>query len=169
MIGHSSTSFFTRLTLYLLLTLFILPTWNGEATGRSEWSRTTPEINLTHIFSGQINSRGKAVGFHSRPGGSDPQGAKVSRQLAGPNRFGVYTARVEILDSRSNKWQQKFSTFYPDTMSRAQVIDTILHAWNNRQPGKHQPWQGPSGHGFVIQGYLNQRGNINTAYPLFRE
>lgn len=164
-----SKSFCTRLTIFLLLTLFSLPTWDDAAAGRSEWSRTNPEINLTHIFNGQINSKGKPVGFHSRPGGSDPQGARISKHLSGPNQYGVYTARVEILDNRSKKWKQKFSTFYPDNMSKENVLNAILHAWNNRQPGKNQPWQGPSGHGFVIQGYLNQRGNINTAFPLFRE
>ncbi len=33
------------------------------------WSRTSPPINLTHIFEGEINKRGKPVGYHARPGG----------------------------------------------------------------------------------------------------
>lgn len=153
----------------LLLVLVNLPIWDDKARGRSQWSRTTPEINLSHLFNGEINARGKPVGFHSRPGGKDPQGARVSKQLAGPNRYGVYTARVAIQDSNNRQWKEKFSTFFPDSMDRQQVIDTVLHAWRHRTPGKHQPWQGPSGQGFAIQGYLNQRGNINTAFPLFRE
>ena len=151
----------------LLLVVFSLAT--ADAKGRSEWSRTTPEINLTHVFEGQINSRGKPVGFHSRPQGQDPRGAEISKHLAGPNKSGVYTARVKIFDTRDKKWKQKFSTFFPNSMGRNQVIKAILHAWENRIPGKKQPWQGPSGHGFAIQGYLNQRGNINTAFPLYKE
>ena len=43
------------------------------------WSRTVPEINLTHIFFGEINRSGKPVGYHSRPGGSErcPQSVKA--------------------------------------------------------------------------------------------
>lgn len=158
----------TRLASCLLLLLILVGCF-GEVQARSEWSRTSPEVNLTHIFQGQINSKGKPVGFHSRPGGKDPQTARVAKKLAGPNRYGIYTARVQILDNRGKQWKQKFSTFFPDSMSRDQVVAAILSAWQHRKPGKQQPWQGPSGHGFVIQGYLNQRGNINTAFPLFRE
>ena len=56
----------------------------------SEWSDTDPAINLEHVFAGQINRRGKPVGFHSRPGGKNPAGARVTRRVSGPNALGVY-------------------------------------------------------------------------------
>jgi hypothetical protein len=52
-------------------------------------------------------------------------------------------------------------------MSRDQVITAILHAWQHRTTGSKTRWEGPSGRGFPIQGYLNKRGNINTAYPVY--
>ena len=52
-------------------------------------------------------------------------------------------------------------------MSRRQVIQAVLHAWKHRYTGNKTRWEGPSGAGFTIQGYLNHRRNINTAYPIY--
>lgn len=131
------------------------------------WSRTDPEVNLTHVFFGEINASGKPVGFHARPSGSDPAGARVRRVLSGPNRAGVYTAQVEIA-APGGGWREKFSSFFPDRMDQQQVLAAVLNAYRNRGPGGDQPWEGPSGQGFLIQGYLSRRGGINTAYPVYR-
>ncbi len=148
----------------------------GRSTARTEaparlqkgWSRTRPEINLTHVFFGEINRKGKPVGFHSRPGGHDPASARVVRIRSGPNRAGVYTAEVEIRDPRSGEWKRKFSSIFPDRMNQRQVIDAILHAYNNRKKGRDTPWEGPSGEGFRIQGYVSRKGGINTAFPVYQ-
>ncbi len=148
----------------LALGILLLPV---SICARSEWSRTRPQINLTHIFKGEINRKGRPVGFHSRPGGRDPETARMVKIVSPPNRAGVYTARVEIWDKRTRRWKQKFSSFFPDKMSRKEVIKAILHAYKHREHPRKQPWIGPSGSGFVIQGYLNKRGNINTAFPVY--
>ena len=125
------------------------------------WSDTTPPINLTHLFAGEINRRGKPVGFHSRPGGVDPQGGGVVRIVDRPNRSGVYTAVVWI----GRRGRTKFSTFYPDRLTRAQVIAAILSAFRKgRRNG--EGFRGPSGLGFTIEGYY-QGGRIQTAYPVY--
>jgi len=54
-------------------------------------------------------------------------------------------------------------------MSQQQVVDAILHAYNNSKDPNKQPWSGPSGHGFQIQGYTTSKGGINTAFPVFRK
>lgn len=77
------------------------------------WSKTQPQINLTHIFKGEINRHGKPTGFHSRPGGADPEGARIKKIMSRPNAAGVYTARVEIWDARQRLWKEKFSSFSP--------------------------------------------------------
>lgn len=128
------------------------------------WSETDPPINLTHLFEGQINRRGKPVGFHARPGGVDPQGARWVRTVDGPNRLGVYVAKVEIR-ATSGRWLGKTSTFYPDGFSEEEVIAAILAAFE-RSDGSEK-WRGDSGAGFTIEGYF-QNGRINTAYPIFR-
>lgn len=141
-----------------------------------EWSDTDPAINLEHVFEGEINRRGKPVGFHSRPGGTDPAGARVVRTVSGPNELGVYIAEVEIRNGGSaggatapgGNWLKKTSTFYPDSLSRDEVVAAILHAWEERRDLGGDKFQGPSGEGFTIEGYTLEDGGINTAYPLYK-
>ncbi len=132
-----------------------------------EWSDTDPAVNLAHVFEGGINRRGKPVGFHSRPGGTNPMGTRVARRVSGPNALGVYIAEVEIR-SESGRWLKKTSTFYPDSLSRDGVVAAILHAWEERRDLGGGKFQGPSGEGFTIEGYTLDDGGINTAYPLYR-
>jgi hypothetical protein len=134
--------------------------------GEGEWSDTQPAVNLEHIFEGQVNRRGKPVGFHSRPGGRAPSGARVVRIVEGPNRSGVYVADVEIRNE-SGRWLKKRSTFYPDRLSREEVVAAVLHAWSQRTKGRNNPFRGPSGEGFEIEGRPLDDGRINTAYPIF--
>ncbi len=131
----------------------------------SQWSDTSPEINLWHVFEGETNRSGKPVGFHSRPSGQDPSNARVVSVRDKPNRAGVYTATIEIRDA--NQWKSKFSSFFPDSLSRDQVISAVLNAYNNSNDKNAQPFEGPSGLGFTIQGYTSGRGGINTAFPVY--
>ncbi len=131
-----------------------------------KWSNTSPAVNLHHVFEGEINRKGKPVGYHSRPGGRDADSARIVNVRDKPNRAGVYTANIEIRDG--NQWKQKFSSFFPDSMSQQQVLDAIVKAYNSSSNKKKQPWQGPSGLGFDIQGYTLSKGDINTAFPVYR-
>lgn len=136
-----------------------------QKPGYAQWSQTDPNINLWHVFEGEINRSGKPVGFHSRPDGNDPSNARVKSIRDKPNRAGVYTATIEIRDG--NQWKQKFSSFFPDTMSRDDVIDAVLNAYSKSSDRRAQPFEGPSGHGFTIQGYTSNKGGINTAFPVY--
>jgi hypothetical protein len=136
---------------------------SGGARADEEWSRTSPPVNVTHIFEGEINKRGKPTGFHSRPGGRDPQNARLVRIVDRPNRAGVYTAEVEIRSG--SQWLAKRSTLYPDRLDREAVIQAVLNAFQHRT-GDGEEFRGPSGQGFTIEGYY-QNGRINTAYPLY--
>ena len=161
------------LRLFLTVSVLILGlvlVLRGEAFSRpsrrpaGELSRTSPPINLTHVFEGEVNKRGKPVGFHSRPAGRNPENARVVRIVDRPNRRGVYTAEVEIRSVGG--WRAKRSTFYPDRMDRAAVIAAILNAFAKREGGGGEKFRGPSGQGFTIEGY-HQDGRINTAYPIY--
>jgi len=163
-----------RKLLPAVLALAALLLVQGEALSRSrsksrgarvdeEWSRTSPPVNGTHIFEGEINKRGKPTGFHSRPGGRDPESARVARITDRPNRAGVYTAEVEIRSGA--QWLSKRSTFYPDRLDREAVITAVLNAFQHRS-GNGERFRGPSGQGFTIEGYF-QNGRINTAYPIY--
>jgi len=130
-----------------------------------KWSKTTPNINLWHVFEGEINRSGKPVGFHSRPDGKDPAGARLVAIRDAPNRAGIYTATIEIRDG--NQWKSKFSSFFPDSMSRDEVTTAVVNAYQNSRDPEAQPFEGPSGLGFTIQGYTSGRGGINTAFPVY--
>ena len=130
-----------------------------------QWSDTDPNINQWHVFEGEINRSGKPVGFHSRPGGKDPANARIVSIRDQPNNAGVYTATIEVRDG--NQWKSKFSSFFPDSFSREEVIDAVLNAYSNSRDKNAQPFEGPSGKGFTIQGYTSGRGGINTAFPVF--
>ena len=131
----------------------------------AQWSDTSPNINLWHVFEGEINRSGKPVGYHSRPGGNDPVNARVVSVRDEPNRLGVYTARVAVRDG--NQWREKNSSFFPDTLSRDEVVDVVLNAYRESDNPNAQPFEGPSGLGFRIQGYTSGRGGINTAFPIY--
>ena len=163
-----------RTLLYGLLLLAILiktalSLLDSQDTAKLSDTQYAPEMNLTHIFEGEINRKGKPVGFHSRPFGVDPQNARVIKIIGKPNRHGVYTARVDIFDPHAKQWKEKFSSFFPDSMDAAKVRSVIGQAYANRRANKKQPWQGPSGHGFDVQGYLEKSGRINTAYPIYKK
>ena len=130
-----------------------------------KWSQTDPNINQWHIFAGEINRSGKPVGFHSRPGGQDPATARLKSVGDKPNRAGVYTATIEIRDG--NQWKSKFSSFFPDSLSRDEVMQAVVNAYANSNNPDAQPFEGPSGLGFSIQGYTSDRGGINTAFPIY--
>lgn len=137
----------------------------SDHPGYDQWSSTDPNINLWHIFEGEINRSGKPVGYHSRPGGRDPANARIVSIRDNPNQYGVYTANIEVRDG--NQWKGKFSSFFPDSLSRDEVIDAVLNAYRNSSDKSAQPFEGPSGLGFSIQGYTSSRGGINTAFPVF--
>jgi len=137
----------------------------GSEPDYPKWSETDPNINQWHVFAGEINRSGKPVGFHSRPGGQDPAGARVKSIRDRPNNAGVYTASIEIRDGQ--QWKEKFSSFFPDSLSRDDVIQAVLNAYENSANPNAQPFEGPSGLGFSIQGYTSSRGGINTAFPIY--
>jgi len=137
----------------------------SDHSSNQKWSNTNPNVNLHHVFEGEINRRGKPTGFHSRPGGQDPSNARVTSVRDKPNRHGVYTANIEVKDG--NQWKSKFSSFFPDDLSRGEVIDVILNAYNNSDNKNSQPWEGPSGAGYQVQGYTSNQGGINTAFPIY--
>ena len=136
-------------------------------TAKTLWTETDPQVNATHIFKGEINRHGKPTGFHAKFNGQTPKNIRILDIKGKPNKAGVYTARIAIQDPRSGKWKEKFSSMFPDKMQIADVVKAIVYAYEHREMGKSQPWRGPSGHGFAIEGYLLDNGKVNTAYPIY--
>jgi hypothetical protein len=156
--------------------MVILALWSGAAatlareptvSPGSGWTATQPPIDIAHIETGEINRRGQAVGYHHRPNGVDPPGAKVLRVTQPPDAAGVYRARVALHDPASGQWVDKraSSTFFPDGLSTGEVIEAVLNAYRSAQRGDDGEFVGDSRHGFMIEGWL-QSGRIAAAYPL---
>src|SRR5207302_10621538 len=116
---------------------------------------------------GEINHRGEAVGYHHRPNGVDPPGARVMRMVQPPDATGIYRARIALRDPTTGAWVQKKapSTFFPEAMSTGDVVEAILAAFHQAQAGNGGRFVGPTSRGFAIEGWY-QNGRINAAYPL---
>lgn len=87
--------------------------------------------------------------------------------LSGPNQSGVTTAIVEIYDASEKRWKDKFSSLFPKSLSKQQILNAILRAASKNELSYGSKWRGKSGHGFYIEGYRYDDGAINTAYPLY--
>ena len=126
-------------------------------------------MNVKHIFHGEINQIGRAVGFHHRGSIGHQRYTRIRRITKPRNAQGVYEAEVELYDPNRGGWIIKptRSTFFPDSWSRAQVLDEIRGAFNNRTFTSGKKWNGISPSGLKIEGYLDNAGNINTAYPKY--
>ena len=158
---------FTLCVLLVLAptTLTVRPAVAPSLAGK--WTSTDPPVNLAHIDYGEINRHGEAVGYHHRPDGTDPDDARVLQIIQPPDPKGVYRARVSIRDPATGAWVRKKapSTFFPDAMSDPDVVNAILAAFHNGQRRSDGQFVGPSGRGFMIEGWF-QNGRINAAYPL---
>ena len=143
------------------------------------WSATDPSINLRHVFCGDTNRRGRAVGFHAilalgQPG--VPALILDSIEPDGRDRTETFTADIRFPDG-----QTKFSTFFPEACSEAEIIASILYAQERAEPTEPWGFVGPSAPGaggdggycladgapFPVRfGTLDDgTGRINTAFP----
>ena len=133
----------------------------------------TPD-SLKHIFEGQINFRGQAVGYHYE-GLPGTAGHTVLGTACHPNTYGVYQAKVTVrgVPKLANGG---YSTFFPKSMTPQQVVDSINEAYNNRSNvtgnicvgQTTSPILTPSGiilAGMIIEMYLDSSGKIISAFP----
>lgn len=128
------------------------------------------KINQVHIFQGEINRKGLAVGYHHRPNGQDSNNARLVKITGLPNNQGVYVGRVEIRNPANGQWVSKdsSSSFFPDRFSQAQVLNEIQGAFASANKSQER-WQATSPSGLKIEGFYSKKTNtITTAYPVYR-
>lgn len=122
---------------------------------------------LEHIFSGTINKKGKATGYHYSMV-EDSSGKIIDGTRSKQDVHGVFTAKVQVRNVRKNG----FSSFYPETWSPQEVVDAINEAYEDavNHPGnpRGELWIGHA-KGLEIDMYLNDKKKILTAYPVFVE
>lgn len=150
----------------------------------TQWAKADNgvEVNYGHIFCGQLNNKGRVVGFHARPQGKNPPTVGKVRITQPPNRQGLYAGEWERV---GHTGENKFSTFYPDHCTPTQVINTIGYAARHPQhcPQRAPDWawcganappqdttaaycHSADGTPFLIVGASSSRGGVNTAFPL---
>ena len=117
---------------------------------------------MKHIYHGEINKRGKAVGYHheSMMGGKIIPGTEKV-----PDKNGVYVAKVEIDGVR----KVADSSFFPKEWNRIDVLKAIDEASQTKQQIGSNKYRGVTSSGIKIEMYLNRDGSIATAYPLYKK
>ena len=96
-------------------------------------SKVYPSVALTHIFCGQITSSGKAEGFHSRPGGKDPESARTVKHSAHIAGLDCYEGE-DVYNANTKKWVSKKAQdrfcFFPADWSIADTVKNIQTVFN---------------------------------------
>ncbi|HEK1684206.1 TPA: EndoU domain-containing protein [Pseudomonas putida] len=164
----------TRLALVSLVTLAGFGAAQADPTCSKGTLAGTPRINAQHIFCGEVSAPDVAKGFHSRPGGVNPD--SVSNAPAGTHGAGdVYTLKNFTIAEGARSGTKSISTMFPDRCTEQQVIAAVRNAYATKvqDASNKSKYVGSSGTecqkgtpaaAFDIVFYLN--GDlINTAYP----
>lgn len=130
----------------------------------------TPE-RLRHTMVGERD--GRASGWHHRPGGVDPPGAKLIEVTARDRRTGVYRGEVAFQNRRTGEWRQKRggSTFFPDGWTPEQVDRAVTRAFDApdvvKDP-KSGRWSATF-RGINLEGFYDPvSGKLSHGYPVLR-
>lgn len=154
---------------------------HDDSHNRRSGSFDNPWINRHHVFCGEINRRGKPVGFHYRqngenprtgPGNNNPEAARITGAIKpqeGPRGWHIYRGEeIEIWDSRRERYLLKpgFSTFFPDSCTPDQVLESIRYAvlYSRRPlPPNGGRFRGVSGPTEIDNRYCYRRESISRA------
>lgn len=120
---------------------------------------------LAHIFEGEINRKGQAVGFHYE-GFPTAKGKVINDSRTKENKVGVYEARVEISDIEKLSNQGK-SSFFPNEFDAQKIVEEINIAYELKEHITGNTYEGLSNEEIVIRMYLDDRNKIISAYPIY--
>ncbi|MGD9137923.1 MAG: EndoU domain-containing protein [Desulfobacterales bacterium] len=174
------------LTLVILVGSSFLPGCDTSAIDCdqiSHWSHTDPPINQQHVFCGEWNNRkNRPSGFHSRPAGENPATVGRLKITQQPYAKGLYGVRWSFVGHPD---REKFSSMFPDTCNREQILKSIVYAAKHQIPcphgaprwakcGPNQPTKGGQEYCqaadnsiFTIAfATLKNSDKINTAFPV---
>ncbi|GFH41460.1 hypothetical protein Hs30E_00110 [Lactococcus hodotermopsidis] len=79
-----------------------------------------------HVLGGEVNKKGKAVGYHTENNIHDGLDVELSNVTV-PDEFGVYKANVTINETLKNGK----SSFFPKNWSNQKIIDEVDYAFKN--------------------------------------
>lgn len=120
---------------------------------------------LAHILEGELNRKGKAVGFHY-----DHLPSKKGEILEGtktePNEEGVYEAEVSVENVHKESNQGR-STFFPDDWDSQDVVDAINEVYEIRTFISGNTYEGLTSEGILIRMYIDEHERIISAFPIY--
>ncbi|WP_369127486.1 EndoU domain-containing protein [Candidatus Entotheonella palauensis] len=148
------------------------------------WSSDNPQVNLHHIFCGEKNRSGRAVGYHANPGGNTPSTFVSVGTKGAPNAAGLATWRQITLNLKGSNLVKPLSTMFPNSCTQNQVVKSIVYASKNATGSCASPgWAkcGPSapssgdrnsyclgknGSVLTIATAAPRNNKINTGFPI---
>ena len=144
----------------------LLETSYGKSTLNSlKNTENFTDSAIEHIFEGQVNARGKAVGYHYK-GIEGTSGNVIPGTESSTNNFGIYKAKVEV-NGIPKTANGGFSSFYPKSMSPQEVIGSINEDYRNRVYIRGNTYSGLTSSGMEIEMFLDKNGKIISAYPVY--
>lgn len=117
---------------------------------------------LKHIFEGEINRNGQAVGYHYE-GLATSKAKVIEHTRSQKDKNGVYRAKITI----ENKEKNAFSSFFPKNWTIQQIVDTINEAYENKTLESGNIYNGKTKSGITVQMYLTENNKIISAFPLY--
>ncbi len=115
---------------------------------------------VEHLFHGNFNRNREPGGYHHE---SMMGGGKIKPGTESPpNRFGVYTAEIEV----SGVLKESPSTFFPKHWDRTQVMEAIHEAFNNKRHRHGNVYSGKTSEGMEIR-FVLINDKIITVYPKY--
>jgi filamentous hemagglutinin len=122
-------------------------------------------FDMDHVLEGEINSKGKATGYHAELAADGASRIKPGAEVK-YNDNGTYEAPVQIWDESKRTWIDKpgqGSTFFPPSWSQARIDYEASEAFKSKQMLDATKWRGTSPSGVVIEGFTTPART--TFYP----
>ena len=143
-----------------------------SAPARPQPVATEPASILTaesrkHIFNGDVKTKGnRATGWHYEPTGDKNKGTHVIEGTRSqPDPSGVYQGDVMVEGVRKSAR----TSFFPKDWTEKQVESAIEEAYKNKRPSeKADGFVGKTASGMEVEMFLDQKGSISTAYPIYK-
>lgn len=133
------------------------------------FAQTITEKTKRHIFKGEINRQGKAVGCHHIHAINKYKTAQLIDKTRKNGPHGLFKAKVKV-KNEDDKWvakvsNQGYSTFFPEDWSEEKTIEAIQEAYQNRRQVNGELYEGKTNEGIILQFYAKPDGTIASAYP----
>jgi hypothetical protein len=132
-------------------------------------AQTITEKTKRHIFKGEINRQGKAVGCHHVNAINQYKTAQLILNTRKNGSNGLFKAKVRV-KNEDGRWITKvsnggYSTFFPEDWSEEKTIEAIKEAYRSKRRVNSELFEGKTKDGITIQFYAKPDGFIASAFP----